>query len=157
MARGEISTLGGVVDFGRLDALGDVLIHAKLVVKELEEETNGDQGQFGGGGRIVVLEIFLERKKVFACGASDVVRGEIVKEDLQAILVGLNRQWGAIKVLDELLHERSREGGRLVGDGIGFNYGYFIHKAMITLHRANYKGVEQKWSFAFLWTFGKYI
>ena len=142
MARGEISTLGGVVDFGRLDALGDVLIHAKLVVKELEEETNGDQGQFGGGGRIVVLEIFLERKKVFACGASDVVRGEIVKEDLQAILVGLDCQRGAIKVLDELLHERSREGGRLIDDWIGFNYCYFIHKAMVTLHTDKSKGVE---------------
>ena len=46
MARGEIATLGGVVDLGGLDALGDVLIHAKLVIKELEEETNGDQGQF---------------------------------------------------------------------------------------------------------------
>ena len=73
MARGEISTLGGVVDFGRLDALGDVLIHANLVIKELEEETNGDQGQFGGGGRIVLLEVILEGEDVFACGACDVV------------------------------------------------------------------------------------
>lgn len=73
LARGEIATLGGVVDLGGLDALGDVLIHAKFVIKELEEETNGDQGQFGGGGRIVLLEVILEGEDVFACGACDVV------------------------------------------------------------------------------------
>ena len=43
------------------------------VIKELEEETNGDQGQFGGGGRIVRLEVILEGEDVFACGACDVV------------------------------------------------------------------------------------
>ena len=97
--------------------------------------------------RVVLLEVFLEGEDVFASGVRDVVRGEIAKEDLQAILVGLDGDGGAIKVLDELLHEFLGEG--LGCDGIGFYYYDVVHANMITLHRDKSKGVEkdssEKW------------